>query len=61
MPSGAAAGNYDVLVSMPDVYATTASDSRYAVRFANADNVGRGQAWESNVGRFDVGTTVKVQ
>jgi uncharacterized protein YceK len=60
VPSNAAAGNYEVLVSMPDIYSSTSSDSRYAVRFANSDNVGKGQLWETNVGRFDIGSTVRV-
>ncbi|CAN5645282.1 hypothetical protein BH09PSE5_BH09PSE5_45540 [soil metagenome] len=61
VPSGAATGEYDVLLGMPDVYTTTANDSRFAVRFANADSVAKGQAWETSVGRFDVGTSLTVQ
>jgi hypothetical protein len=61
IPSGAAAGTYDVLVGMPDVYSTTSSNSYFAVRFANADTAAKGQAWETSVGRFDVGTSISVQ
>jgi len=61
IPSGAATGDYVVSVSLPDVYPTTARDVRFAVRFANSDNVSSAQAWNATTGRFDVGTTVTVQ
>ena len=37
IPSGAAAGDYEVQISAPDIWSTTARDARFAVRFANAD------------------------
>jgi hypothetical protein len=61
IPSTAAKGEYDVMLSMPDVYATTGNDVRYSVRFANADNAGLNQAWNASSGRFKVGTTFTVQ
>jgi hypothetical protein len=59
--AAAAAGEYAVSVSMPDVYASTAGDARFAVRFANADTAAKGQSWNTLTGRFDTGSTVTVQ
>jgi hypothetical protein len=59
--AGAAAGDYTVSVSMPDVYSTTANLPAFAVRFANADNVATAQAWNATNGKFAIGTTVTVQ
>ena len=61
VPSTAATGAYDVLLSIPDIFPTTASDVRYSVRFANADNSGMNQAWNTSSGGFKAGTTVTVQ
>jgi Domain of unknown function (DUF4874)/Domain of unknown function (DUF4832) len=57
----ATAGDYDVLISAPDIYPTTAGDARYAVRFGNADNASAGQAWEAGTARFNTGSTLRVQ
>ena len=59
VPSGAAAGTYDVLLSAPDAWSTTASDPRFAVRFANADS--GSQAWDASAARFSTGTSLTVQ
>ena len=60
IPAGAATGDYDVYLSVPDIFTTTAGDTRFAVRFANADNASLGQAWEAAAARFKVGTTLNV-
>jgi hypothetical protein len=60
VPATADKGDYDVLLSAPDVFALTASDARFAVRFANADNAGAGQTWEAGAARFKAGTTLRV-
>jgi Domain of unknown function (DUF4874)/Domain of unknown function (DUF4832) len=39
-------------LAAPDVSATLAKDARYALRFANANNSAKGQAWSSTYGRF---------
>ena len=59
IPSGAAVGNYDVQISAPDIWSTTASDARFAVRFGNADS--GSQAWDASTGRFTTATTLSVQ
>ena len=59
IPSGAATGNYDVQISAPDIWSTTAADARYAVRFANADS--GSQVWDATNARFTAGTTLSVQ
>lgn len=59
IPAGSTAGDYEVQVSAPDVWPTTAGDARYAIRFANADS--GGQAWDNSTGRFNTGATLKVQ
>lgn len=58
IPSGAAAGEYDVLLSAPDAHSEIASDARFAVRWANSDS--GAQAWDGTTARFKVGTTVTV-
>lgn len=60
IPTDAATGDYDVYLSAPDVFAATAGDPRFSVRFANADNSGAGQTWDAAAARFKLGTTVRV-
>jgi hypothetical protein len=60
VPTAADKGDYDVLLSAPDVFPTTAGDPRFAVRFANADNAGSGQTWDAAAARFKTGTTLRV-
>ncbi len=60
IPSGAQTGDYDVYLSAPDIFATTASNPRFAVRFANADNASLGQSWDASAAMFKAGTTLNV-
>jgi hypothetical protein len=60
IPSDAQTGDYDVYLSAPDIFTTTAGDPRFAVRFANADNAGQGQTWEASTARFKAGTALRV-
>jgi Domain of unknown function (DUF4832)/Domain of unknown function (DUF4874) len=60
VPTGAAAGTYDVLLSAPDSFAATKSDVRFAVRFANADQANAGQTWNASAATLSTGTSVKV-
>ena len=59
--SNAAVGDYDVYVGLPDAFTTTASNARFAVRFANADDASKNQAWDASIGRFRTGTSLAVQ
>jgi len=59
IPSGAATGTYDVQISAPDIWSTTAADGRYAVRFANADS--GAAVWDATNARFTAGTTLSIQ
>ena len=59
--SNAAMGDYDVYVGLPDAFTTTASNARFAVRFANADDASKNQAWDASIGRFRTGTNLAVQ
>ena len=61
VPAGAATGTYDVLLSAPDAFATTRSDVRFSVHFANADQSGAGQAWQASTGSLSTGTSLTVQ
>lgn len=45
---------------MPDTWPGTKNNRYFAVRFANADNGGNGQAWEDGYFRFKTGTTLSV-
>ncbi len=58
LPADAQTGDYDVYLSAPDVFSATASDARYAVRFANTDNPTLGQAWDGATGAFKSGTVM---
>jgi hypothetical protein len=60
VPADLAAGNYRVLLALPDGSASIAGDPRYAIRFADADNVAAGQQWDPRLGAFSLGTTVRV-
>ncbi len=60
IPAGAAPGDYDVYVDMPDIWPGTAGKADYAVRFANADDSTKGQAWDAANFRFKTGTTLTV-
>jgi hypothetical protein len=58
IPAGAQTGDYDVYLSAPDVFSSTAGNASFAVRFANADS--GAQAWDASNARFKVGTTLTV-
>ena len=61
IPSGAATGDYDVLLAAPDSFSTTAGDARFAIRFANADNSASNQAWEASAAQWRTGSVVTVR
>ena len=60
IPAGAVKGNYTLHLSAPDVFAATASNANFAVRFANGDDAAKGQAWIAASGLFKVGTQLTV-
>ena len=60
VPTSAATGSYDVLLSAPDAFASTKSDVRFSVRFANADQAGVGQTWNASAGTLSAGTTLQI-
>jgi hypothetical protein len=61
VPAGAAKGSYTLHLGTPDIHSATAADARFAVRFANADDSAKGQAWDSTNARFKVGTVLTVK
>ncbi len=61
IPKGAQVGAYDVRLSAPDVFASTAADPRFAVRFANADNPALAQAWDPATASWATGSTLWVE
>jgi hypothetical protein len=61
VPASAPAGDYEVHLSAPDVFASLANDPRFAVRFANDDKPPQSQAWDSGLGAFKTGTVVTVR
>jgi Domain of unknown function (DUF4832)/Domain of unknown function (DUF4874) len=61
VPAGAAKGSYTLHLGAPDVHTATASDARFAVRFANADDTAKGQSWDATSGLFKVGTQLTVK
>ena len=60
VPASTAKGSYSLHLGAPDVHNATAGDARFAVRFANADDANKGQAWNAASGRFKVGTQLNV-
>ena len=61
LPAGISVGDYDLLLSLPDSDRRLASDPRYAIRIANADDPAKRQRWMANVGAFDLGTKLTVR
>ncbi len=61
VPVQAELGDYDVWLSVPDIFAATEGDPRFSVRFANADRADGSQVWSSSLGRFRTGSTVRVR
>lgn len=60
VPGGTPTGAYDVLLAFPDGAASLASDVRYSVRPANADDAARSQEWDAALGAFRAGTTLNI-
>jgi hypothetical protein len=61
IPAGMPKGSYTLHISAPDIHDATAGNARFSVRFANADDVGKGQTWDAASGRFKVGTLLTVK
>ena len=61
VPAVAELGDYEVWLGVPDSFAATQGDPRFAVRFANADTPDGLQAWSASQGRFRTGSTVRVR
>ena len=61
LPRTMARGTYDLLVAFPDSSTRLASDPRYAVRPANADDSAKAQGWDTALGAFRTGTRVQVR
>ena len=60
VPGGTPAGDYDVLLALPDGAASLAGDVRYSVRPANATDAGKSQLWDEQLGAFRAGTTLSI-
>jgi hypothetical protein len=52
-------GDWSVEICAPDIHATTSSDARFAIHFANADN--GAQQWNATTARFSTGTHITVE
>jgi hypothetical protein len=61
VPGDADGGDYDVFIGLPDLEPLLTADPRYAVRWANADDIALSQSWEPARGRFRLGTTFEVK
>ncbi|HEY1394785.1 DUF4832 domain-containing protein [Roseateles sp.] len=61
LPADLPAGRYQVSVALPDGDARLATDARFAIRWANADNAASGQRWDATLGAFSLGTVVEVK
>ena len=61
VPGDADGGDYDVFIGLPDVEPLLSADPRYAIRWANADDLALSQSWEPARGRFRLGTTFEVK
>jgi len=58
IPTGAAAGAYQVQLSVPDIWPKTAALRAFAIRFANATS--GTQVWNDSAGSLSTGTTLTV-
>ncbi len=54
LPAGLLAGNYRVLLNLPDAAATLRRDPRYSIRLANQ------QTWEAKTGFNDLGAVIRI-
>ena len=54
IPSDMATGTYNLYLYLPDAYSSIASDSRYAVRFANSN------VWNSSTGMNDLKASIVI-
>jgi uncharacterized protein DUF4832/uncharacterized protein DUF4874 len=61
IPQRAAPGTYEVFLSLPDIWPGTRDKADFAVRFANADDPAKGQAWDAANFRFRTGATLLVR
>lgn len=61
IPADAAPGGYEISLALPDVWPSTERDPRFAVRFANADDPAKGQAWDAATARFQTGATLTIE
>lgn len=61
VPPGTPTGAYDVMLALPDSAASLASDVRFSVRPANADNNAKSQSWDAVLGAFRAGTVLTVR
>lgn len=55
LPSGMAAGTYDVLLNMPDAYASIATRPEYSIQMANANT------WEALTGYNKLNTSIQIK
>ena len=55
VPAGAPKGDYQLQLSAPDIYPTTAGNAAFSIQFANTG------AYDATTGRFATGTKVAVQ
>jgi hypothetical protein len=60
VPVGTEVGDYEVRIAAPDI-GGTAGDSRYSIRFANADNTSGGQSWDAGSASVSTGTAINVK
>ncbi len=61
LPANAEPGDYEVLLSVPDIHFATAGNPDFAVRFANADNATLGQLWDAAGAKLKTGASIKVE
>lgn len=61
IPSDLPVGSYTLWLALPDGDSAIASDVRYAVRWANADDAASGQKWDAALGAFALGSSVEVK
>jgi hypothetical protein len=54
-------GEQDMSLALPDAGPRLQDDPRFAIRWANADNGGKGQGWDGGRGAFALGTAVDVR
>ncbi|MDV6330826.1 DUF4832 domain-containing protein [Asticcacaulis sp. 201] len=61
IPKDLPTGVQEIWLALPDADSRLAKDSRFSIRFANADDAAKMQNWNPSLGGFSLGTRVEIR